>query len=65
MHHGIASAFPQVVPCSELSPQRVGWVDPEFMRDRDVEALYSDSLHFTEAAHQRVAAEVLRVLDRL
>lgn len=43
--------------------RRIGWVDPEFMRDRDVDALYTDALHFTEAAHRRVAAEVSAVLS--
>ncbi len=42
----------------------VEWVDPEFISSLDVEALYSDSLHFTEAAHRLVAAEVGQTLTR-
>ena len=43
--------------------RRIGWVDPEFMRDSDVDALYSDALHFTAAAHQRVADAVHSALE--
>jgi lysophospholipase L1-like esterase len=42
----------------------VAWVDPEFLRDPDVESLYSDSLHLTATAHGRVAGEVLRAVGR-
>ena len=35
--------------------RHLAWVDPEDLRDADVERLYSDALHFDAAAHARLA----------
>jgi lysophospholipase L1-like esterase len=42
--------------------RRLGWIDPELLRETDVDGLYSDALHFDAAAHARVAELVAAAL---